>query len=92
MYEKRKNITEYSYSDDRGDAQAIVYQLYPGVEVAYISVHMADFDFGLFQQEERKNYITIHYCKEGRIEQQVNDEFFYLMPKDCSFAIHNKPW
>ena len=22
----------------------------------------------------------------------MNDEFFYLMPKDCSFAIHNKPW
>ena len=52
---------------------------------------MANFDFGLFEQGQRKNYISIHYCAEGRIEQQVNDEFFYLMPGDCSFAIHNKP-
>lgn len=90
MYEKRKNITEYSYSDDRGDAQAIVYQLYPGVEVAYISVHMADFDFGLFEQKEQKKYVSIHFCKEGRIEQEVNQEFFYLMPGDCSIAIQDK--
>ena len=90
MYEKRKNIIEYSYSDHRGDAQAVVYQLYPGVEVTYISVHMADFDFGLFEQVECKNYVSIHYCKEGRIEHEVNREFFYLMPGDCSIAIQDK--
>ena len=87
MDEAKKSIREYSYSDDTGDAKAVVYHLFPGVEVAYISVHMADFDFGLFEQGERKNYVSIHYCAEGRIEQQVNDEFFYLMPGDCSFAI-----
>lgn len=91
MNEAKKNIREYSYSNDTGDAQAVVYHLFPGVEVAYTSVHMADFDFGLFEHGERKNYVSIHYCAEGRIEQQVNDEFFYLMPGDCSFAIHNKP-
>ena len=90
MHEEKKNITEYVYSDDTGDAQAIVYQLFPGVEVVYISVHMADFDFGLFEQGERKNYVSIHYCREGRIEQEVNHEFFYLMPGDCSIAIQDK--
>ncbi len=91
MDETKKSIREYSYSNDTGDAQAVVYHLFPGVEVAYLSVHMADFDFGLFEQGNRKNYVTIHYCREGRIEQQVNDEFFYLMSGDCSFAIHQKP-
>ena len=91
MYEAEKIIREYSYSDDTGDAQATVYHLFPGVEVAYLSVHMADFDFGLFGKGEHNNYVCIHFCKEGRIEQQVNDEFFYLMPGDCSFAIHRKP-
>ena len=42
MYKEEKNIREYSYSDDNGDAQAVVYHLFPGVEVAYTSVHMAD--------------------------------------------------
>lgn len=91
MYQEVKRIREQSYSDDTGDAQAVVYHLFPGVEVAYTSVHMADFDFGLFEQGERKNYVSIHYCREGRIEQEVNNEFFYLMPGDCSFAIHDKP-
>lgn len=91
MYEADKNIREYHYSDDTGDAQAVVYHLFPGVEVAYITVHMANFDFGQFERGERKHYATIHYCAEGRIEQQVKDEFFYLMPGDCSFTIHNQP-
>lgn len=91
MYQTEKQMKEYSYNDDSGDAQAVVYQLFPGVEVAYISVHMADFDFGLFEQGAGKNYVTIHYCAEGRIEQQVKDEFFYLMPGDSSFAIQDKP-
>lgn len=89
MYEE-KNITEYSYSDETGDAQAIVYHVFPGIEVAYTSVHMADFDFGLFEQGERKNYVSIHFCVEGRIEQEINHEFFYLMPGDCSIAIHHE--
>ena len=61
MSEAKKSIREYSYSNDTGDAQAVVYHLFPGVEVAYTSVHMADFDFGLFEQGERKNYVSIHY-------------------------------
>ena len=42
MDEAKKSIKEYSYTDDTGDAQAFVYHLFPGVEVAYTSVHMAD--------------------------------------------------
>lgn len=90
MCEEKKNIIEYTYSNDTGDAQAIVYHVFPGVEVAYSSVHMADFDFGLFEKGERKNYVSIHYCREGRIEQEVNQEFFYLMPGDCSIAVQNQ--
>ena len=85
-----KNIKEYSYSNDTGDAQAVVYHLFPGIEIAYTTVHMDDFDFGLFEQGERKNYATIHYCKDGRIEQEINQEFFYLMPGDCSISIYSR--
>lgn len=90
MYKEEKKITEHLYSDDTGDAKAIVYHLFPGLEVTYISVHMSDFDFGIFELGERKNYVSIHYCREGRIEQEVNQEFFYLMPGDCSIAIQDK--
>ena len=85
-----KNITEYSFTSGTGDAQAAVYRLFPGVEVAYISVHMADFDFGLFERQAQGPFASIHYCREGRIEQEAGGEFFYLMPGDCSFAIRDK--
>ena len=90
MYEKRRIITEYSYDNDAGDAKVMVYHLFPGVEVAYASIHMADFDFGMFEKYEGKKYAIIHYCLEGRIEQEINQEFFYLMPGDCSIAIQDK--
>ena len=90
MYKDNKNITEYLYTDEKGDAKALVYHLFPGVEVVYSSIHMTDFDFGLFEQSEGENYVSIHYCKEGRIEQEVNREFFYLMSGDCSIAIQKK--
>ena len=85
-----KLITEHFYSDGTGDAQATIYHLFPGVEVAYTSVHMTDFDFGLFESGQKKNYIGIHYCKDGRIEQEMNHEFFYLMPGDCSIALQDQ--
>ena len=86
----QKNIIEYSYSDDKGDAKATVYHLFPGVKVTYLSVHMTDFDFSLFEDEKKENYASIDYCREGRIEQEMNQEFFYLMPGDCSIAIRQK--
>ena len=89
MYEKRKIITEYSYNNDTGDAQALVYHLFPGVEVTYTSIHMTDFDFSMVENHVGKKYVSIHFCLEGRIEQEINQEFFYLMPGDCSIAIAN---
>lgn len=88
--DETQEIRKYSYTNDTGDAQALVYHVFPGVEVAYTSVHMADFDFGVFDHGERKNYVSIHYCKEGRIEQEIGNEFFYLMPGDCSVAVQDK--
>ena len=82
--------TEYLYSDDSGDAQIMVYHVFPGVEVAYASVHMGDFDFGLTEKNFHEQFVGIHYCKEGRIEQEINNEFFYLMPGDCSVLVQDK--
>lgn len=87
-----KNITEYHFSNNTGDAEVIVYQLFPGVEVTYTTVHMSEFDFGAFGVGDSKHYASIHFCAEGRIEQQVQEEFFYLMPGDCSIAIRQNPW
>ncbi len=74
---------EYVFSDDIGDAVLTVYQVFPGVQLAYSSVHMDRFDLGTVMEG---NVIEIHYCEEGRIEQEVHDEYFYLMPGDFSIT------
>ena len=81
---------EYFYENETGDAQIIVYELFPGVEVAYASVHMDRFDFSETEGAFRERYVGFHYCKEGRIEQEADGEFFYLMPGDCSVVIQDK--
>lgn len=90
ILEKTTEKTEYVYTNDTGDAQIMVYHVFPGVEVAYTSVHMGDFDFGLTEKKFHDQFVGIYYCKEGRIEQEINNEFFYLMPGDCSVIIQDK--
>lgn len=81
---------EYSFKNDTGDAQVIVYSLFPGIEVAYASVHMDQFNFAETEPGFRDGYVGFCYCKEGRIEQEVDNEFFYLMPGDCSVVIRDR--
>ena len=90
MYQQENHVSQYTFSDDTGDARATVYHLFPGIEVAFVSVHMAKFDFGMLEKWRGNRSACIHYCREGRIEQEVDREFFYLMPGDCSIAMENR--
>lgn len=85
------NKREYFLENETGDAQIIVYDIFPGVEAAFVSVHMDQFDFQETQVCSSEKYIRFHYCKEGRIEQEVDNEYVYLMPGDCSVIIQDKP-
>lgn len=83
-----ENKKEYFYSNSTGDATLTVYAIFPGIQVAYNSVHMDCFDISF---ASKGNLIEIHHCSEGRIEQEFDNEFFYLMPGDLSIAIRNQP-
>ena len=78
---------EYFFSNETGDARLTVYSVLPGVEVAYHSVHMDQFDIG---QPLQGNLIEIHHCQEGRIEQEFKNGLFYLIPGDMSVAIRSR--
>lgn len=79
-------IRSHTFSDDTGDAQITVLPITSGIEAAFVTAHMGNLDFGLFEKSIQNHYIGIHYCKEGRIEQAIDSEFLYLMPGDCSIA------
>ncbi|MGN0307266.1 MAG: helix-turn-helix domain-containing protein, partial [Lachnospiraceae bacterium] len=42
------------------------------------------------KKEPDHQYVSFHYCKEGHIEQETDNEFFYLMSGDCSVAIQDE--
>lgn len=85
-----EQIREHFYTDPDGDARIQVHSIPPGIEAAYVSAHMSSLDFGLFERSVQCQYIGIHYCKEGRIEQALGGEFLYLMPGDCVVAIQDR--
>lgn len=78
---------EYSSSGDTGDAVITVYNVFPGIELVYNSVHIDRFDLGT---QREGSYIEIHHCREGRIEKEFEEDNLYLMPGDLSVAIHNQ--
>lgn len=76
--------TEHFYSNETGDATLTVYTVFPGIQVVYNSVHMNHFSLNI--PSYSGNFIEIHHCREGRIEQEFETNFFYLMPGDLSIA------
>ena len=90
MNQVLNDISDYTFHDETGDAHVTIYHLFPGIDVAYISAHMCDFDFAQIEQTYHQEYVGIHFCKEGRIEQEIDNEFFYLMPDDCSIVLQYK--
>lgn len=86
---KTKTDSEYrpktrSFRNHLGDAVITTYPVFPGIELAYWSVHMECFSFGPGQ---KGNFMEIHHCREGRMEQKLNNGSFYIMPGDLSVTV-----
>ena len=71
MGEEIKDVTEYTFYDENGDAHITIYHLFSGVEVAYICAHMGEFDFALIEQKYEEKYVGIHFCKEKNIPSRI---------------------
>lgn len=74
---------EYRSRNDKGDAYMIAYQIFPGIEIMYNSIHTDRCHLGGSNEGE---FIEIHHCMEGRMEQHQEGVFFYLMPGDLSIS------
>lgn len=74
----------YSFQNKKGDARITTYPVFPGIELAYYSVHM---DLCRFGTEKKGNFLEIHYCREGRMEQRQKAGCIYLMPGDVSVMV-----
>lgn len=71
----------YKFRNRQGDAFITSYHVFPGIELAFYSVHMDGFYFG---EEEKGNFMEICHCREGRMEQEREKGSVYIMPGDLS--------
>lgn len=74
----------HRFRNGRGDARVASYKVFPGIELSIYSVHMDGFFFGA---EEEGNFMEIHHCHEGRMEQGREDGSAYIMPGDLSVTV-----
>lgn len=81
-------VKQHSLQDERGEARSTVYPVFSGIELICHSVHRDRCSLG---SSASGRVVEIHHCREGRIEQQYGDTFFYLMPGDLSISIRETP-
>ena len=79
----------YQMKNDSGDGTVTFYEVYPGIAVMYNDFHMASCSPRKF--EDGKHTISVHHCREGRIEWEVNNgAYLYLasgdIMLDCSLT------
>ena len=71
----------YKFRNGRGDAVITSYNVFPGIELAFYSVHMDSFFLG---EGENGDFMEICHCREGRMEQERENGSVYIMPGDLS--------
>ena len=81
----------YQMKNETGDGTATYYQVFPGIYVLYNDFHIANCPARKFEGE---HIISIHHCREGRIEWEIVDgAYLYLSAGDTlleSSAIENR--
>ena len=71
----------YQMKNDSGDGTVTFYEVYPVIAVMYNDFHMASCSPRKF--EDVKHTISVHHCREGRIESEVNNgAYLYLASGD----------
>lgn len=79
---------EMVFENEMGNASVSEYSVFPGVTLSFTSVHTDNLKPDI---SNKGTFVEIHHCREGRLEQTVGDDFFYLMPGDLSVSVTNKP-
>lgn len=70
----------YQFSNETGEGTITIYQVFPGVALAYNDFHMRYFDSSF---QPGRNLFCIDHCREGRLEYPAkNDAYSYVEAGD----------
>lgn len=79
-FSRADGSTAAFFDDHTGSIRSTVYTPFPGAALVQKDVHMPQFSTNW--RYESTNALAIEYCREGRLECQIEDEHMYITPGD----------
>lgn len=80
---RTKDCTRYRILDNTGEAEMTSYHVFPGIYLIYNDIHMQRCGLG---KAGGSQVLEINHCREGRMECDFQDAFFYLAPGDLAVS------
>lgn len=59
------------------------YPVFPGIEIAYCDIHAHECRL---EHTPGISLMRISHCREGRLEQQMGNEYYFLAPGDLAVS------
>ena len=66
-----------------GEAVVTAYPMFPGIEIAYCDIHAHECRL---EHTPEAPLMRISHCREGRLEQQMGNEYYFLAPGDLAVS------
>lgn len=73
----------YQVADDSGELIMTDYSVFTGINLIYNDIHACSCSI---DRTPFGNILEINHCREGRVEREYCDEFFYLAPGDLAIS------
>ncbi len=70
-------------ADENGEVVMTGYRVFPGIDLVFNDIHTQRC---VMDHGRVGNIIEIDHCRQGRIEREYGDEFFYLAPGDLAIG------
>lgn len=70
-------------ADENGEVVMTNYRVFPGIDLVFNDIHTQRC---VIDHGRTGNIIEIDHCREGRIEREFGDNFFYLAPGDLAIG------
>lgn len=74
----------YRLRSSDGEVIKTCYPVFPGITITYNDVHASYCQMG---RAAETGLVEINHCREGRVEYQLGEDYFYLAPGDLSVTL-----
>lgn len=78
----------YNIQNSSGEVVITCHHVFPGIDLVYHDAHIEEIDTTLSQKDTA--LLEISHCREGRVEQEIDEGFYYLAPGDTTIRCRSE--